>query len=84
MYFFLRTISDNEIDFICQTNEGGLNAYEAKYSQFKIPQYQRDSMLLDKIHLNNTFVVNQNLTQKKEELISSLFRSFVESTGVKL
>lgn len=77
--FYLRTISDNEIDFICQTNEGELNAYEAKYSQFKMPTIPKGlSVLLHKIHLDHTFIINQNLTQKKGGVDFMSFEKFVE------
>lgn len=63
--FYLRTVSNNEIDFVCQTREGHLHAYEIKYTHMKTPTIPKGlALLLEKISFEKRFLVNQNMTKK--------------------
>lgn len=67
--FYLRTVSNNELDFVCQTQTGKLDLYEAKYSYFKKAEIIRGlSELLRKLPFHKAYLVNQNLNQKRGDL----------------
>lgn len=77
--FYLRTVSGNEIDFVCQTDKGSLDAYEAKYTHFKTAKSTRSLLeLLKKISFNKVSVVNQNLDKNAEGVKFVSFQNFAK------
>lgn len=64
--FYLRTVSGNEVDFVCRTDQGGVDIYEAKYSRFDKPRLNRGLQeIMKDIAFNKAYIVNQNLNRKE-------------------
>lgn len=64
--FYLRTSSNNEVDFVCETQKGKVDFYEAKYSRFHGVEIGKGfKALMRGLNLNKAHIVNLNLNQKK-------------------
>lgn len=78
--FYLRTISNNEIDFICKTQEGSVDLYEAKYSDFKNPTISRGfKNIMKTITFKSAYLVNKNLNNKSGDVEFVSFDQFVKN-----
>lgn len=75
--FYLRTVSGNEMDFVCKTKTGELHGYEAKYAEFKEPKIGRGlHELLQKIAFEKVYIINLNFTQKDKNTEFISFTDF--------
>lgn len=63
--FYLRTVSDNEVDFVCKTQQGSVDFFEAKYSRFEIPHINKGfKELIKELEFNSANLINRNLSEK--------------------
>lgn len=77
--FYLRTVSGNEIDFVCRTETGKLHAFEVKYSDLKATKVGRGLQeLLKKVDFEKVYLVNLNLSKKAGKINFVSFREFAE------
>ncbi|MDP3976214.1 MAG: ATP-binding protein [bacterium] len=81
--FYLRTKSENEIDFVCQSKTGTILGYEAKYSSYRTPTITHGiSTFLQKIPFEKVIVINRNLSEAAGKVHFVDFCRFSTSNGM--
>lgn len=81
---YLRTVSDNELDFVCKTEEGSVDLFEAKFSRFETPNVSKGfKELIKALDFHSANLINQNLSEKKSGVEFVSFYDFARGKDKK-